>query len=172
MVHTPARSETPAPRVRLVNIAPDAAERMRAGELPEGVPVADDYPTEFSAGVAEGALRGQRLGPYFIHAPQEDLVVGEIGGDITGPGELEIGYAIVASRQNRGHATAALAALVELAAKDPELDTLVGHTPKDRPNSARVLEKAGFVLVGEVADEHDGEVLEVQRWELDLASRR
>jgi hypothetical protein len=31
-----------------------------------------------------------------------------------------------------------------------------------------VLEKCGFVMTGERDDEHEGQVVRVQRWELDL----
>src|SRR4051794_40828124 len=58
----------------------EAADAILAGERPGGVGVADDYPTEFSAGVAQyvGAVR--QFGPYFLQRPEDDLVVGEIGG--------------------------------------------------------------------------------------------
>jgi hypothetical protein len=42
------------------------------------------------------------------------------------------------------------------------------HTPLDRPASGRVLEKAGFAMVGEEDDEDDGTPIRVLRWELAL----
>jgi hypothetical protein len=36
------------------------------------------------------------------------------------------------------------------------------------PRAGRVLEKAGFALVGEADDEHEGAVLRVKQWELAL----
>lgn len=48
---------------------------------------------------------------------------------------------------------------------------LVAHTPLDRPESARVVEKAGFTFVREVEDVHEGVVLRVKEWELRFARR-
>ena len=50
----------------------------------------------------------------------------------------------------------------------PDIERMVAHNPLDRPASGRVLEKAGFRLVGEFDDEHEGVGLCVQRWELVL----
>ena len=57
----------------------DAADAILAGKRPGGV-VADDYPTEFSAGVAQCVGAVGQFGPYFLQRPEDDLVVGEIGG--------------------------------------------------------------------------------------------
>ena len=53
-----------------------------------------------------------------------------------------------------------------------EVDRIVGHTPLDRPASGRVLEKAGYVCLGEEQDEHEGVPLRVKRWELRLSTDR
>ena len=58
----------------------DAADAILAGERPGGVRVADDYPTEFSAGVAQFVGAVGQFGPYFLLRAEDDLVVGEIGG--------------------------------------------------------------------------------------------
>jgi len=64
------------------------------------VRVADDYPTELSAGVAPGVGVEGQLGPYFLHRREDDLAVGEIGGALVdAEGTLEIGYAVVRSRR-------------------------------------------------------------------------
>jgi RimJ/RimL family protein N-acetyltransferase len=47
---------------------------------------------------------------------------------------------------------------------------LIGHTPLDRPASARVLEKAGFTFTGVVTDDHDGRPLRVLEWQLRVPS--
>lgn len=151
-------------------ISPSDGEALRAGRIPSGVRVADDYPTEFSAGVGQHAADGGALGPFFLHRAEDDVVVGEIGGGFVAPGVVEIGYAVVASAWGRGHATEAVRALVERARAVPAVERLVGHTPLDRPASGRVLEKAGFTCVGEEEDEGngDGPPMRVQRWELAL----
>jgi RimJ/RimL family protein N-acetyltransferase len=154
--------------VVLRRISAAAAEALRAGQTPPEVRVAPDYPTEFSAGVGQHAGDGGALGPFFLHRSEDDVVVGEIGGGFVAPGVVEIGYAVVASAWGRGYATEAVRALVEQARAVPAIERMIGHTPLDRPASGRVLEKAGFVRVGEEDDEHDGAPIRVFRWELVL----
>src|SRR3954454_1801924 len=136
----------------------DAADAIISGERPGGVPVADDYPTEFSVGVAQYVGAAGQFGPYFLQRPEDDLVVGEIGGAfVDEAGTVEIGYAVVGSQWNRGYATAAVGALVTKARETSEVRRIVAHTPLDRPESCRVLEKAGFVMVRESDDaDEDG----------------
>ena len=44
---------------------------------------------------------------------------------------------------------------------------IVAHTPLERPESGRVLEKAGFAMVREIDDaDEDGNVVRVKEWEL------
>jgi hypothetical protein len=140
-------------------ISAAAAAAVLSGRRPGDVNVADDFPTEFSLGVAQqvGVEKPTRaLGPHFIHRAADDVVVGEIGGGIVAPGVVEIGYAVVRSCWGRGHATDAVRALVELARALPEVERLVANHPVDRPASGRVLEKAGFSCVGDAEDEHEG----------------
>jgi RimJ/RimL family protein N-acetyltransferase len=148
-------------------ISRSAAEALAAGRRP-GVPVAPGYPTEFSAGVGQSAGAGPGLGPFFIHRVEDDVVVGEIGGAFVEQDTIEIGYAIVESVWGRGHATDAVRALVVLARREPAIARVIAHTPLDRPASGRVVEKAGFMPVGEVVDEHEGAAIQVTRWELGL----
>jgi RimJ/RimL family protein N-acetyltransferase len=156
----------------LRRISAAAGEALRAGRPPVDVRVAADYPTEFSAGVGAQAVSGAGpLGPFFIHRAEDDVVVGEIGGAVILPGIVEIGYAVVRSCWGRGHATAAVQALVARAREVAGVDRVIGHTPLDRPASGRVLEKAGFACVGEEQDEHEGTVLRVKRWELSVAGK-
>jgi RimJ/RimL family protein N-acetyltransferase len=156
-------------RVELTPVSA-AAARILAGERPEDVAVPEDYPTEFSAGIAEAAEKGQALGPFFVRRGSDGLVVGKIGGELGEPGTAEIGYAVVESCAGRGYATAAVLELIELARGTDGIERLVAHAPLDRPASSRVLEKAGFSAAGEVEDEHEGTVLRVLRWELDLGA--
>lgn len=155
--------------VLLRPISPSAADAVLGGRAPEGLRLAEDYPTEFSTEVAARvADGGDALGPYFIHRAGDDVVVGEIGGTLVGAGVVETGYAVVASCWGRGYATDALRALVALARERGDVARIVAHAPVDRPASGRVLEKAGFELIGESAHEHDGVTMRVGRWELAL----
>jgi RimJ/RimL family protein N-acetyltransferase len=145
-----------------------AADAILAGERPGDVRVADDYPTEFSAGVAKVVGGERQFGPFFLHRAEDDLVVGEIGGAfVDEEGTIEIGYAVVESRWNRGYATAAVEALVTKARAASEVRRIVAHTPLERPESGRVLEKAGFAMVREMEDEDaEGNIVPVKEWEL------
>lgn len=160
--------------VRLERMTAATAAALLDGQRPSDIEVASDYPTEFSKGVAAQVATGSDLGPYVIHAPGSSTVVGEIGGAFTGEGTVEIGYAIVESHRGRGLATEAVRALVRRIAQRADVRRVVAHTPLDRPESARVVEKAGFTFVEEVEDTHEGVTLRVKEWELVTAeaSRR
>ena len=146
----------------------DAADAILAGERPIGVRVAEDYPTEFSAGVAQRVGAQEQVGPYFLHRSEDDVVIGEIGGALVDQeGTIEIGYAVVESEWNRGYATAAVEALVTQTREASEVRRILAHTPLERPESGRVLEKAGFAMVREMDDtDEEGNIVRVQEWEL------
>jgi RimJ/RimL family protein N-acetyltransferase len=146
----------------------EAAEAILAGERPGDVRVADPHPTEFSAGVAQVVVGEGQFGPFFLHRSEDDLVVGEIGGAfVDEEGTIEIGYAVVESQWNRGYATAAVEALVTKAREAPDVRRIVAHTPLGRPQSGRVLEKAGFTMGREMDDTDEaGNVVRVKEWEL------
>ena len=146
----------------------DAADAILAGERPIGVRVAEDYPTEFSAGVAQRVGAQGQVGPHFLHRSEDDVVIGEIGGALVDQEETtEIGYAVVESEWNRGYATAAVEALVTQTREASEVRRILAHTPLERPESGRVLEKAGFAMVREMDDtDEEGNIVRVQEWEL------
>ena len=148
----------------------ETAEAILAGERPGDVRAADDYPTEFSTGVAQ-ALGGERqVGSFLMHRSDDDLVVGDIGAAfVDDAGTVEIGYAVVESQRNRGHATAAVEALVGKLREVEGARRIVAHTPLDRPESARVVEKAGFAMARETDDMNEaGNTIRVKEWELAL----
>ena len=109
-----------------------------------------------------------QFGPFLVHRADDDVVVGEIGGAfVDEQGSIEIGYAIVESQRYRGYATAAIEALVKEARATSEVRRILAHAPLERPQSGRVLEKAGFSMVREMDDADEaGNVLRVQEWEL------
>ena len=146
----------------------EAADAILAGGRPTDVHVADDYPTEFSVGVAQCVGADRQFGPFFLHRSEDDLVVGEIGGAfIDEKGTIEIGYAVVESQWNRGYATAGVEALVTKAREASEVRRIVAHTPLERRKSGRVLEKAGFAMTREMDDiDEAGNVTRAKEWEL------
>jgi RimJ/RimL family protein N-acetyltransferase len=154
--------------IALHEMTREAADAILAGERPGDVRVADDYPTEFSAGVAQMVGAEGQFGPFFLHRLEDDLVVGEIGGAfVDEEGTIEIGYAVVQSQQNRGYATAAVEALVAKLRDVSGVCRFVAHAPLERPESGRVVEKAGFAMVRETDDTDEaGNVLRVKEWEL------
>jgi len=152
----------------LREITREAADAILAGERPQGVHLADDYPTEFSAGMAQ-AVGSERQFHYFVHRLEDDVVVGEIGAAfVDEKGTIEIGYAVVESQQNRGYATAAVEALVAKLREVPEIRRFVAHAPLERPESGRVVEKAGFAMLREMDDTDEaGTVRRVKEWAAD-----
>ena len=154
--------------LRLERMSTATAAALLEGKRPSDIQVAEDYPTEFSHGVAAQAANGSDLGPYVIYSPTEAMVVGEIGGAFTSEGTVEICYAVVRSRWGRGIATAAVRELVRRIGERSDVQRVVAHTPLDRPESARVVEKAGFAFVREIEDTHEGVVVCVKEWELPI----
>ena len=156
--------------VRLREMSREAADAILVGDPPHDVRVAQDYPTEFSVGVAQCVGAVGQFGPFLVHRSDDDVVVGEIGGAfVDEQGSIEIGYAIVESQRNRGCATAAIEALKVKAHAAADVRRILAHTPLDRPQSGRVLEKAGFSIVRETDDADEaGNVLRVKEWELFL----
>ena len=151
--------------LRLERMSAATAAALLDGKRPSDVPVAKDYLTEFSRGVAALVATGSDLGPFVIYSPAESIVVGEIGGAFTSEGTVEIGYAVVESHWRRGIATAAVRELLRRIERRADVHRVVAHTPLDRPESARVVEKVGFVFVREIEDTHEGVVLRVREWE-------
>ena len=154
--------------VRLREMSHESADAILAGDPPHDVRVAPDYPTEFSIGVAQCVGAVGQFGPFLVHRSDDDVVVGEIGGAfVDEQGSIEIGYAIVESQRNRGYATAALEALVTTARAAADVRRILAHASLERPQSGRVLEKAGFSMVREMDDADEaGNVLRVKEWEL------
>ena len=90
------------------------------------------------------------------------------GGEVVGmisfkaapaDGAVEIGYGMAASRRGLGHASAAVRALIGIAAARPDVTTLLAETSTTNPASQRVLEKAGFARCGERVDAEDGPLI-------------
>ena len=91
------------------------------------------------------------------------FVVGEspelVGwGGFKGPprgGVVELGYEIAESRWGQGLATDATRAMVAEAFEAPEVSAVIAHTLPERNASNRVLEKVGFHLDGEAAEDDE-----------------
>jgi len=80
-------------------------------------------------------------------------------------GVAELGYAVAPERQRRGIATAAVRELIARA-RAVGVRLVIAHTVPESSASTTVLDRCGFVQVGELVDPDDGLVW---RWELSLA---
>ncbi len=90
----------------------------------------------------------------------DDEVVGLCGFKAlpSGDGEIEIGYGVAASRRRRGHATAAVGAVIEAARNDPAIRTVIALTALGNVASQRVLDRNGFERVGVRVDDDESDV--------------
>jgi len=88
------RTSSCADSRQLVTLRPmSTADRdavLAGNDLP-GITTAPDYPTEFSQGMAPMVGTGSPLGLFLVLRSDDDVVVGDIGGGFTAPGEAEIG---------------------------------------------------------------------------------
>ena len=64
-------------------------------------------------------------------------------------GFVEIGYSMLEAYQRNGYCTEAVRALIAWALQHPAAQIVVGHTLPDLAPSIRVMEKCGFVFVGD-----------------------
>ena len=71
-------------------------------------------------------------------------------------GMVEIGYAVDPAYRRRGYARAALTALLERAAREPQVRTVRVTISPDNVASYRLASQYGFTAVGEQWDDEDG----------------
>ena len=74
-------------------------------------------------------------------------------------GEIDIGYGIAPSRQNRGIASRAIGEIVLWARSTASLNAITAETSVANTPSQQVLRRNGFTEVGERVDEEDGPLL-------------
>jgi aminoglycoside phosphotransferase (APT) family kinase protein/RimJ/RimL family protein N-acetyltransferase len=132
-----------------------------------GVPVEPEWMADFP-GIVRYCLAQLDAGAdpawgihLFFDTDQGGALVGN--GGWKGPpvdGVAELGYAVAPACRNRGIARGAVAVLLAQA-RDAGLHTVMAHTLREPSASTRVLERSGFVHVG---DEHEDGV-PVWRWE-------
>jgi RimJ/RimL family protein N-acetyltransferase len=74
-------------------------------------------------------------------------------------GDVEIGYGVAESRRRRGHATAAVGAIIENAHRLPGIRTIIACTALENFASQHVLERNGFKRTGRRPDPDDSELI-------------
>lgn len=133
-----------------------------------GVPVVPGWaPFPEAISFALQTARTGPPGPWGVHLffDEDGALVGN-GGWKGAPadGVAELGYAVAPERQQRGIATAVVRELVARA-RAAGVRLVVAHTFPEPSASTTVLDRCGFVHVGELVDPDDGIVW---RWELPL----
>lgn len=127
--------------------------------------VSGDVSTEWLRGLqAAGAAPADPWVHGFLVVSGPHTAIGTVGfkGPPDSAGQVEIAYAIAPAYQGQGLATAAAAALLEFARRDPRVRLIRAHTAAETNASGSVLRKLGFSWVGPVQDPDDGLVW---RWE-------
>ncbi|MGO7155118.1 GNAT family N-acetyltransferase [Rhizobium leguminosarum] len=74
-------------------------------------------------------------------------------------GKIHIGYGVAPTRQSRGCTTRAIGQLLEWARDDPRVALISAETGFENVASQRVLERNGFVRIGERIDAEDGPLI-------------
>lgn len=154
--------------VELVLLPVGALEALRLGDLGAARAKADvELPGEF---LADERLWGLRLSqiaedpaaaPWLVRAiVAGGTVVGHAGfhGPPDGDGVVEVGYFVVPAHRRRGHARAALRALVDFAAAHGARTARAAVGPDNHPSLA-LIRSEGFAPAGEQWDEEDGREL-------------
>jgi RimJ/RimL family protein N-acetyltransferase len=114
---------------------------------------ADGYPTAGDREVAAVLLASAYDEPHDLGIRQlvdrdSGLVIGGIGfyGGPDPDGGIVVGYGIAEEFRGRGLTTEALVAMVELAAGDDRVTSVIADTEVDNIASRRVMEKTGFAI--------------------------
>jgi RimJ/RimL family protein N-acetyltransferase len=141
------------------NTVEDVRKLLDGMDADQRAQVSPDWLARVNAGTADAWTLGYTL----VHRITE-AGVGSCGfkGPPIEDGTVEIAYGVAPDHQGRGYATEAAAALAEHAFSSGEVRVVRAHTLPDAGASARVLEKCGFLRIGEVVDPEDGLVV---RWE-------
>lgn len=103
----------------------------------------------------------------------ENKSIGGIGlsGMPDQDGVTMIGYFLDKKYRQKGYATEALKLLIEWAATDFSLKTIIADTPVDNIASQNVLKKAGFTPFGLIEEVIHIENITVKHWRLDIKNK-
>jgi RimJ/RimL family protein N-acetyltransferase len=93
-----------------------------------------------------------------VWAFDRQVAVGRAGfhGPPDADGMVEVGYGIDPFHRRQGYARAALAALLDRAAREPAIHTVRATITPDNTASRSLVAQYGFVAVGEQWDDEDG----------------
>ena len=103
-------------------------------------------------------VNNRRL-PYVLAVESKETgeLIGDTGiNEVEGkPGEVEIGYTICQKHSGKGYATELVKAMTEFAVSAFGVGALYGRVIRGNRSSVRVLEKNGYVFIGEETDAED-----------------
>jgi RimJ/RimL family protein N-acetyltransferase len=153
--------------VRIVQLDRATLGALAAGELPVAspVPLTDDLTGPEHRALWRRRCRQVAADPAaaawvtgVVWAPAISVAVGRAGfhGPPDTAGTVEVGYAIDPAYRRQGYARAALAALLERAAREPAVRTVRASVRPDNLASRSLVESFGFVPVGQRWDDEDG----------------
>lgn len=146
----------PMPELQLVRLDHAAAllvfERENRAYFAAAIPDrGDEFFAEFDARHAQ-LLESQAAGTDYFHllVAESGEVMGRVNLMNVADGSAELGYRIAQRAAGQGLATGAVREVRELAAKQYGLTKLRARATLDNPASHKVLERNGFVVVGEL----------------------
>lgn len=159
-----------AVRVDLVQLPPAALRALADGDLTTAEAHAPVPLSSYLAGEecrwvwsvrAEQVLTDPSSAAWItavVWDPDRRLAVGRAGfhGPPDGQGMVEVGYSIDPLFRRRGYARAALRAMLDRAARDPDVATVRASVAPANVASRDLVLGEGFVPVGEQTDDEDG----------------
>ncbi|WP_091553708.1 GNAT family N-acetyltransferase [Micromonospora pattaloongensis] len=165
---TPARRRTP--EVRIVHLNGPTFEALARGDLAVAntaspVPLSAYFAGPEWRGVWQMRSRQVEENPAsaawvtgVIWDEQRHLAVGRAGyhGPPDAAGMVEVGYAVDPAHRRRGYARAALEALLQRAADEPQVRTVRVTISPDNLASYELASQYGFIEVGQQWDDEDG----------------
>jgi RimJ/RimL family protein N-acetyltransferase len=162
--------QRPRPRVRIVHLPAPVFHALARGDLAAAntaspVPLSAYFGDPALAGVWKIRSAQVERDPAsaawvtgVIWDEDQQVAVGSAGyhGPPDPSGMVEIGYGVDPALRRRGYARAALEALLERAAREPQVRTVRVSIRPDNAPSYALASQYGFAEVGEQWDEEDG----------------
>jgi RimJ/RimL family protein N-acetyltransferase len=139
-------------RLRLEPITPLVARLIASGNV-GGLDVAEGWPQPGTRnGVAHAIEHGHPAGWLVLQAGR---VIGDCGikGPVDDAGGVEIGYGLASPSWGQGLGTEVVVAISDWLLAQPGVTTVRATTSLTNTASRRVLEKAGFTIVGMTEEE-------------------
>jgi RimJ/RimL family protein N-acetyltransferase len=164
-------ADLPAPkRVRIVHLTAPVFRALASGDLAAANSASPVTLSPYFAGPEwrrVWAIRSEQVEQDpasaswvtgVIWDEEQHVAVGRAGyhGPPDRSGMVEIGYAVDPAYRRRGYARAALAALLQRAAREPRVTTVRVSISPDNVASYQLASQYGFARVGEQWDEEDG----------------